>query len=155
MKVHRIAFDGALLERGFWLYAWMVRCGGKRIVYVGRTGDSSSNFAASPFSRLSAHLDVRPSASANMLLRQVRKKGWEPAACSYELVAFGPIFPEQADLTAHRSVRDVIAPLERELAELFKAEGYEVPGSHGKRRPADFSLLQQVQRAFHRAFNAP
>ena len=142
-----------MLERGFWLYAWLIKCHDERIVYVGRTGDSSSQFAASPFSRLSAHLDVRPSASANMLLRQVRKKGWEPTACSYELVAFGPIFSEQADLATHRSVRDVIAPLERELAELFKAEGYEVPGSHGKRRLADPFLLQQVQSAFHRAFD--
>ena len=153
MKVHRIRFDGALLERGFWLYAWMIKCNGENIVYVGRTGDSSSQYAASPFSRLSQHLDIRPSATANMLLRQVRKRGWEPSACAYELVAFGPIFPEQIDLSAHRSVRDIIAPLETELAELFRAEGYEVPGSHGKRRPADQSLLQQVQNAFQKAFD--
>jgi hypothetical protein len=117
------------------------------------TGDSSSQFAASPFSRLSQHLDVRQSASANMLLRQVRKKGWEPTACSFELVALGPIFPEQADLTQHRVVRDVVAPLETELAELFRAQGFEVPGSHGKRRVADPLLLEQVRAAFHRVFD--
>lgn len=153
MKVHRIGFEGALLERGFWLYAWMIKFKVDKLVYVGRTGDSSSQFAASPFSRLSQHLDVRPRASANMLLRHVSKKGWDPTACSYELVAFGPIFPEQSDLMKHRSVRDIIAPLETELAILFKAEGYEVPGSHGKPRPADPLLLQQVRDAFHRVFD--
>jgi len=151
MKLHRISFGGALLERGFWLYAWMIRHNGREFVYVGRTGDSSSKFAASPFSRLGQHLDVRPSASANMLLRQVRKLGWEPTACAYELVAFGPIFPEQADLVQHRSLRDVVAALETELAELFRAKSFNVPGAHGKRRSADPALLEQVQKAFHRA----
>ncbi|GAB3729884.1 hypothetical protein GCM10028862_08690 [Luteimonas pelagia] len=153
MKVHRVRFDGALLERGFWLYAWLIKHGTEKIVYVGRTGDSSSQFAASPFSRLSQHLDVRPSASANMVLRQVRKRAWEPAKCSFDLVAFGPLFPEQADLAQHRSVRDIIAPLETELAELFRTQGFQVPGNHGKRRAADPALLEQVRGAFHRAFD--
>lgn len=152
MKVHRISFDGGLLERGFWLYAWLLKCGAEKAVYVGRTGDSSSQFAASPFSRLGQHLDVRPSATANMLLRQVRKLGWDPLECQYELVAFGPIFPEQADLVQHRSKRDIIAPLETELALLFKNEGFNVIGSHGKHRAADQRLLEQISRAFHRVF---
>src|SRR3546814_87577 len=152
MKVHRISFEGGLLERGFWLYAWLLKCGADQAVYVGRTGDSSSQFAASPFSRLGQHLDVRPSATANMLLRQVQKLGWDPLTCQYELVAFGPIFPEQADLTQHRSKRDIIAPLETELALLFKSEGFNVVVSHGKQRPADQELLEQVKRAFHKVF---
>lgn len=152
MKVHRISFDGRLLERGFWLYAWLLKRGADKAVYVGRTGDSSSQFAASPFSRLGQHLDVRPSATANMLLRQVRKLGWDPLECQYELVAFGPIFPEQADLVQHRSKRDIIAPLETELAQLFKNEGFNVIGSHGKHRATDELLLTQVRDAFHKVF---
>ena len=152
MRVHRISFNGGVLERGFWLYAWMIKNGNEKVIYVGRTGDSSSRFAASPFSRLGQHLDVRPSASANMLLRQVRKLGWDPLACNYELVAFGPIFPEQADLVQHRSKRDIIAPLETELAWLFKDEGFIVIGKHGKRLIADVHLLQEIRRAFHKAF---
>lgn len=152
MKVHRISFDGGLLERGFWLYAWLLQSGSDKAVYVGRTGDSSSRFAASPFSRLGQHLDVRPSATANMLLRQVHKLGWDPLNCRYELVAFGPIYPEQPDLTAHRSKRDIIAPLETELAMLFKADGFNVVGSHGKQRPADEKMLTQVKVAFDKVF---
>src|SRR3546814_20432131 len=89
MKVHRISFEGGLLERGFWLYAWLLKCGADQAVYVGRTGDSSSQFAASPFSRLGQHLDVRPSATANMLLRHVQTLGWAPLTCQYEIVEFG------------------------------------------------------------------
>ena len=152
MKVHRISFHGGLLERGFWLYAWLLKNGGERVVYVGRTGDSSSQFAASPFSRLSQHLDVRSSATANMLLRQVRNLGWDPLVCEYELVAFGPIFPEQASLAEHRVKRDVIAPLETALASLFREQGFTVVGSHGRQRDTDPALFKQVERAFHKVF---
>lgn len=152
MKVHRISFNGGLLERGFWLYAWLLKNGDDKAVYVGRTGDSSSQFAASPFSRLGQHLDVRPSATANMLLRQVRNLDWDPLACEYELVAFGPIFPEQADLEQHRLKRDVIAPLETALATLFRQQGFNVVGNHGKQRDKDPTLWPQVERAFHKAF---
>ncbi|HWU69797.1 MAG TPA: hypothetical protein VN017_00350 [Pseudoxanthomonas sp.] len=152
MKVHRISFDGGLLERGFWLYAWLLVCGSDKAVYVGRTGDSSSQFAASPFSRLGQHLDVRPSAKANTLLRQVQKLGWDPLKCKYELVTFGPIFPEQTDLALHRAKRDIIAPLETELANLFRADGFTVVGSHGKPGATDDELLSQVRWAFHKVF---
>jgi hypothetical protein len=68
------------------------------------------------------------------------------------LVAFGPIFPEQDDLDKHRSKRDIVAPLETKLAALFRAQGFNVIGSHGKPRDADESLLIQVERAFHGVF---
>ena len=153
MKIHRISFEGGLLERGFWLYAWLIQCGPEKVVYVGRTGDSSSQFTASPFSRLGQHLDVRPSAKANTLLRQVKSLGWDPLECKYELVAFGPIFPEQADLDSHRVKRDIIAPLETKLSQLFKEAGFKVIGSHGKQRTVDPSISSQVERAFHRVFD--
>lgn len=152
MRVHRISFGGGLLERGFWLYAWLVKCGTEKAVYVGRTGDSSSQFAASPFARLGQHLDVRPSAKANTLLRQVRALGWDPLSCEFELVAFGPIFPEQADMESHRTKRDIIAPLESKLATLFKNAGFMVVGSHGKQAPVDNAISEQVEQAFHRVF---
>ena len=148
-----MSFNGGILERGFWLYAWMIKNGEEQVVYVGRTGDSSSRFASSPFSRLGQHLDVRPNATANMLLRQVRKLGWEPLACAYELVAFGPIFLEQPDLDQHRIKRDIIAPLETELAFLFKEDGYSVVGHHGRRKETDKQLLESVRQAFHQVFS--
>ncbi|MGA8005125.1 MAG: hypothetical protein WCA17_03415, partial [Burkholderiales bacterium] len=78
MKAHQLSFGGAVLERGFWLYVWRVTNGTKRFLYVGRTGDSSSQFAASPFARIGQHLDLRPKASANMLHRHIRSRGLDP-----------------------------------------------------------------------------
>lgn len=131
MKVLKVSFDGAILQRGFWLYAWRITHKKREVFYVGRTGDSSSRYAASPFSRLSQHLDVRPNATANMLLRHVRKLGFAPLECKYDLVAFGPIFAEQGNLEDHRKYRDRIAPLETALAVLLREANYEVIGKHG------------------------
>ena len=51
------SFSGSLLQRGFWLYVWQVTTAdGREVLYVGRTGDSSSPHAQSPFNRLSQHL---------------------------------------------------------------------------------------------------
>ena len=51
--VHRVSLPGALLARGFWLYVWTVAtCDGQTVLYVGRTGDTSSPHAQSPFIRL-------------------------------------------------------------------------------------------------------
>lgn len=152
MHIHRFDFTGAILRRGFWLYAWRITAGERIIFYVGRTGDSSSRFAASPFSRLGQHLDIRPSASANMVLRQVRKLGLDPITCTYELVAFGPLFPEQETLELHRQYRDLIAPLESALAELLKGRGFEVVGKHGKKGVPEPTLLQAVEKAFNAEF---
>src|SRR3546814_17926977 len=150
MKVHRISFEGGLLERGFWLYAWLLKCGADQAVYVGRTGDSSSQFAASPFSRLGQHLHVRPSATANMLLRQVQKLRWDPLTCQYVLVAFGPLFPEQAALTQHRSMRHILAPPHTDLALLCKSAGFQFVGSPDQQRPADPTQLEQRIAALHK-----
>jgi hypothetical protein len=154
MRVHRVEFSGAILERGFWLYAWRIRCGGEVAFYVGRTGDSSSKFAASPFARLGQHLDVRPKATVNMLLRHVRKLGFEPLNCKYELVAFGPLFPEQSTLELHRAHRDRIAPLEAALAQLMRERGFSVVGSHGAKGTAEPALLKEVKNAFNAEFGA-
>lgn len=87
-----------------------------------------------------------------MLLRHVRNQGLDPVACEYELVAFGPIFPEQEELLSHRAHRDRIAPLEAELARLLAARGFTVVGTHGKSGIAEPELLKQVQEAFNAEF---
>ena len=49
-----LSFSGELLQRGFWLYVWEVTAAdGRTVHYVGRTGDSSSPNAQSPFTRFS------------------------------------------------------------------------------------------------------
>ena len=144
MKVHQLSFGGEILERGFWLYIWRVRCKSHLFLYVGRTGDSSSRFAASPFARLGQHLDIRPKASANMLLRHIRSRELEPRRCKYTLIAVGPIFPEQNSLAAHRKHRDIVAPLEAALARHLRAQGHDVCGTHSSKHSLDGRLFAQV-----------
>ena len=146
--MQQVRFEGALLERGFWLYVWRVRQESREVLYVGRTGDSSSRFAASPFSRLSQHLDIRPKASANMLLRNLIRRGFDPLGCSYSLFAYGPLYQEQATLQAHRQVRDLVAPIESALACQLEADGHRVIGSHSKSRGAGGDLYQKVLQNF-------
>lgn len=119
-------------------------CGSQLFLYVGRTGDSSSRFAASPFGRIGQHLDLRPKASANMLLRHIRSRGLDPKRCSFKLIAVGPIFSEQKTLEAHRKLRDIVAPMEAALAQHFRAKGHDVCGSHSSRLPLDAKLFAQV-----------
>jgi len=144
MRIHSIEFDGRLLERGFWLYVWRISCKGKVVLYVGRTGDSSSRYAASPFSRLGQHLDLRPSAKANTLLRNIRKAGFDPISCTFKLLSIGPLYPEQKNLKKHRQCRDIVAPLESALAEHLRRAGYTVLGTHPKPRPVDQHLFSEV-----------
>ena len=147
MQVHRINFSGAILERGFWLYFWRIKYINTEFVYVGRTGDSSSRFAASPFSRLSRHLDVSESASANMLLRHVKQRGFDPISCSFEMVALGPFFTEQHSLAQHRKIRDIVAPLESALALYLRQKGFDVVGSHPTVGEVDKELFLKIQSA--------
>lgn len=144
MKVHQLSFGGAVLERGFWLYVWRVMCRTDQFLYVGRTGDSSSPYAASPFSRIGQHLDLRPKASANMLLRHIRKRGLDPEQCNFKLIAIGPVFPEQSTLEAHRQYRDMIAPIEAALADYLRAKGHDVCGSHFSKHQLDTRLFGQI-----------
>ena len=144
MKAHQLSFGGAVLERGFWLYVWRVTSGPHQFLYVGRTGDSSSRYAASPFARIGQHLDVRPKASANMLFRHIRKRGFDPQRCSFKLIAVGPVFPEQTTLEAHRKHRDVVAPMEAALAQYLRTKGHDVCGSHFNKHPLDAKLFAQV-----------
>jgi len=144
MRTHQVRFKGALLQRGFWLYVWRVRQRSREVLYVGRTGDSSSRFAASPFSRLGQHLDLRPKASANMLLRNLMRHGFDPVRSSYSLFAVGPLYPEQATLPSHRRVRDRVAPIEAALAQQLEADGHIVIGTHPKAKRMNRVLYRKV-----------
>lgn len=148
MNMQELEFTGDILERGFWLYVWRVRSGKKEFYYVGRTGDNSSTNAASPFGRLSQHLDIRPNASADMLLRHVRKEGLDPLKCKYELYSYGPIFPEQKEWNKHVKYRDKVSPLECELAEYLHSNGLNVLGKHHSKKEADKELSAKIKRAF-------
>jgi hypothetical protein len=64
---YSMTFDGHLLNRGFWPYVWRIQGPVSHHVYVGRTGDSSSAHASSPFKRIGQHLDPSPNAKGNAL----------------------------------------------------------------------------------------
>ncbi len=110
------SIDGRILKRGFWLYVWEISNGARQVLYVGRTGDSSSNNASSPFARFSQHLDFRGNAKGNALLRNLRKAGLDPTECTFDLFALGPLFLEQRESTKHQERRDKVAALEHALA---------------------------------------
>lgn len=111
LNSYEMTFVGSLLERGFWLYVWDIRQKENRYLYVGRTGDSSSANAASPFNRIGQHLDFRTNAKGNALGRQLRNIDVQPSQCTFEMLAIGPIFPEQATFELHKPIRDTVGAL--------------------------------------------
>jgi hypothetical protein len=143
IDVCRMEFSGKLLKRGFWLYIWDIK-GDKRHLYVGRTGDSSSANASSPFRRIGQHLDTSLNAKGNALGRRLKEAGVDPETCTFEMIALGPIFEEQDTKPAHYPLRDKTAALERALAEELKQRGYEVLGVHQSAAEPDPDLLRQV-----------
>jgi hypothetical protein len=56
-KLYQFAIPIEVLQRGFWLCVWQINLrDGPAVYYVGRTGDSSSLKAQSPFSRVRTHV---------------------------------------------------------------------------------------------------
>src|SRR3989344_243991 len=144
LSYYSMSFNGELLNRGFWLYVWDIHASDSRHLYVGRTGDQSSPNAASPFNRIGQHLDQRKKAKANSLTKQLRRIGLDPASCSFEMIAIGPIFPEQSDFEAHVPFRNRTAALETALAQHLKARGYDIIGNHPPAATPDADLWEQV-----------
>lgn len=145
LQSYSMRFDGRLLNRGFWLYVWEIKAPLSHHVYVGRTGDSSSPHASSPFKRIGQHLDPGPNAKGNALGKQLKREGVKCEECSFEMVAIGPIWPEQADFEAHKPVRDQMAVLERAIADELRRRGYVVLGTHPRDGTPDQAVLQQLR----------
>lgn len=148
-----MSFDGRLVERGFWLYVWRIVAGSQTVLYVGRTGDSSSPYASSPFKRVAQHLEVGPNAKGNTMSRQLQAIGIDPT-CTFDMVAIGPIFPEQPDMDQHTQLRDKIAAQETALAGLLCTRGYKVIGDHPIPRVYDRGLFEQVCDLIEQKFPA-
>jgi hypothetical protein len=145
-------FFGALLKRGFWLYVWEVGAGdGRMVLYVGRTGDSSSANAQSPFNRLSQHLGTNK--HANALRRQLLKVGIDPTACrSFEMVACGPILLEAASKAEHDPRRDLIAAMEKALRDALHSAGYTLLNEVKCRQKLDDPCWHKVLATFAERF---
>lgn len=154
LSSHSMKFEGALLRRGFWLYVCEIKGDSSHHVYVGRTGDTSSPHAQSPFKRIAQHLDPSPKAKGNALGRQLRNAGVKHEGCIFEMVAIGPVFPEQASFAEHVPLRDQMAALERAVADDLRSLGYVVLGAHPRVGAPDPGLLPQVRAVIGKRFPA-
>lgn len=153
MAIHELRFDGGVLQRGFWLYAWEVTPAGKApLYYVGRTGDSSSTNAQSPFNRMGQHLGFAK--NSNMLRRHLERHHTTPESCAFRLIALGPIAQESRapDRREHDERRDLVAAMEKALAELLVASGLKVMNTVASRKALDEARFAQVRTAFVGAF---
>lgn len=150
-KFYELKFDGGILKRGFWLYVWEITPPkGKLLFYVGRTGDSSSTNAQSLFNRMGQHLGSAK--NSNMLLKHLNENGAKPELCSFRLVAVGPV--EEESRQEHNARRDVVAAMEKALAELMKAANCEVMNKVYSRKILDEERFAVIRAAFARAFPA-
>ena len=146
-----VGFEGALLKRGFWLYVWEIRTSQDVLVhYVGRTGDSSSSNAQSPFNRMGQHLGSN--SKSNVLRRRMKALGIEPESCTFRLVAYGPIVKEASSREGHRTSRDHVGAMEKALAEAMEAAGYHVMNTVSCRTKLDSEAFVSVCAEFRMHF---
>ena len=146
-STYTMRLPGSILVRGFWLYVWKIETPDGLVLYVGRTGDNSTPNAASPIARMGQHLSKNP--QQNMLRRHLEKRGHLLEHCDvFDLVTYGPLFPETPDWDEHRPRRDKIAALERELAQALKGAGYDVLNAVRSRHEVDADLWDKTLKAF-------
>ena len=146
-STYDLAFNGALLNRGFWLYVWEITLpGGANLYYVGRTGDSSSTNAQSPFNRMGQHLGFN--ARSNVLRRHLRRKDIDPERCAFRLVAHGPVLKEATTRAGHLKARDRVAALEKALATAMAVADYDVINTINCRIELDAETFVGVRAAF-------
>lgn len=150
-QTQTLSFDGALLQRGFWLYVWEItNPNARKLHYVGRTGDSSSRNAQSPFNRMSQHLGFNK--KSNVLRCRLKELGIEPTSCTFQLFAYGPVLAESSNREGHRANRDQIAAMEKALADRMAAVGYNVLNSVSCRMRLDEAAFGVVFSAFAEHF---
>ena len=150
-STHVLNLPGAMVRRGFWLYVWRIASPGGELLYVGRTGDSSSAKASTPFARMAQHLGTNR--QQNMVRRHMERRNVRPEDCSsFALVAYGPLFPEVRDWTVHKKRRDKVAALERELADRLRCVGYDVLNTVRDTHDLDAGLWGEVRKEFARYF---
>lgn len=151
VPLHTMSLPGGMLERGFWLYVWDIKVGDERFLYVGRTGDESSPHASAPYDRFGQHLGRNK--NANALRRNLLAKGIDlPQIDHYDFHFAGPVFPEAADMDAHRPLRDIVAALEKKLADSLTEVGNRVLDQVSCRRPLHQEYWLEIRDAFQTVF---
>jgi hypothetical protein len=151
-KLYGLKFSTEILQRGFWLYVWVIRASEGRILhYVGRTGDSASPNAQSPFSRISGHLGSNK--HANALTRNLEKLGIKLGECeNLEFVTYGPLDEQANTMEEHIPKRDKIHALERDLCKGMSEAGYTVINKVTCRLPTNEGDWLKVRVEFSKRF---
>ena len=144
-------FPGVMTKRGFWLYVCRIRYRDREFLYVGRTGDNASKYASSPFARMGQHLGTNK--KHNVIRSHLEKKGVQPEECSkFDMVAYGPLFLEVQDWDEHVKSRDIVAALEKALADALRCGAYDVLNQVNSKQPLDHDIWDQVRRGFAEHF---
>lgn len=153
---HILSLPGKMLSRGMWLYVWRVETPRGEMLYVGRTGDSSSPHATAPYTRMGQHLGF--SKAANSLRRLLTENGVTPEECAqYELISHGPVYAEiglkegqlrDEQMRLHKPVRDKMAGLEKKLRDALYDSGYRVLKVVHSKKEYDEDVWDEVLAAF-------
>ena len=150
-QTYEVALEGATLRRGFWLYVWEVTTPDQqKLLYVGRTGDSSSPKASSPFNRMGQHLGSIK--ASNMLRTHLRKRDMAPEDCGFRFVAYGPILTEAVDWERHVPRRDIVGGLEQRLEQELRQAGWDVMNTVKGSFELDEQLWTDIRPAFAEKF---
>lgn len=164
-SVRTLEFPGHMTRRGFSLYVWEIEHPIKgKLLYVGRTGDTSSPNASSPIRRMGQHF--HPVNRGNTLYRWLTSEKYsvELESCtSFKLFSYGPICKEivpdgtepedpfkrrKVLMDRHWGPRDVVAGLEKALADTLREAGYEVMNDVRGRIDTESHRWHQVLEAF-------
>lgn len=152
VKTQELNISGDLLQRGFWLYVWEIRTSKKTLLYyVGRTGDSSSSNAQSPFNRMGQHLGFKE--KSNVLRRHLEGKKINPEKCFFRLISHGPILKETKNKEEYGKRRDLVAAMEKALADDMAEAGYNVINTVHCRKKLNEAKFAPVRAAFAKQFN--
>jgi hypothetical protein len=140
---------------GYYVYTWEnTKPDDDKLLYVGRTGDSSSPNPPSLFTRLGRNLGTIPTSS--MVGNNLAKRGIDPDQCQYRIVGYGPIFEEPAvkNMEDHKPLRDKTGAAEKQLALDLTAAGYDVINEVRCNAPLDKEVYAPVRAAFAAEFPA-
>lgn len=129
---------------GFWPYVWEIKGPLSHHVYVGRTGDSSSPPASSPFKRIGQHLNPSPPRKGSTLGKQLRRAGDNCEECDFRKVAIGPIFPDQIDFESHRPFRAPDGGIGEGLADELRERRSEDMSSSVRIQPPECQMATLV-----------
>jgi hypothetical protein len=93
-------------------------------------------------------------ANSCMLRRHLKNHEVEPEDCSFRLVALGPLEAESkaSTRTEHDERRDLVAAMEKALADSLSAAGCLVMNRVACRKPLNADRFNEVRQMFVRAF---